>query len=82
MADVRDIRPKFASDHESNRIKVCAPCGKKLTVNQVRKITCSCCLTGKDVTILVDLHFSHTVMEVLAFFTGSLLGKTATSADP
>ena len=39
MADARDTRPEFASDHESNRIKVCAPCGKKLTVNQVRKIS-------------------------------------------
>ena len=40
MADVRDgTRPRFASDHESNRIKVCAPCGKKLTVNQERKIS-------------------------------------------
>ena len=36
MADVRDTRPMFAS---SNRIKVCAPCGKKVTVNQIRKIS-------------------------------------------
>ena len=51
------VHPKFAMDHDSNRARVCAPCGKKISVSQLRTINeKECALIMKFVNPLFDVH--------------------------
>ena len=35
----RGTQPKIKLNHDQNRKKVCAPCGKKLTVKEIREVS-------------------------------------------